>query len=181
MDSNTEKIWAEHSGKLKMFVRSRVKDEDVVKDILQDVFLKVHLKIETLKSDTKTEQWLYQITRNTIIDYFRKAKENVDPEKIQIADEGVEPTNTSRFARCLSFFVSTLPEKYREAITLVELKNISQVELAAKLKISNSGAKSRVQRGKEMLKAKIEECCNVTSDRYGNILSHNPTCTTCGC
>lgn len=66
----TENIWHEYHMKLAAFIRSRVAD-DVVDDLLQDVFIKTHTRIDSLKENTKLESWLYQITRNTVIDYYR--------------------------------------------------------------------------------------------------------------
>ncbi len=64
----------------------------------------------------------------------------------------------------------TLPEKYREAIELTEFKNLSQLDLAHKLDISYSGAKSRVQRARQLLKEKMEEQYKIKMDAYGNVL-----------
>ncbi|MEP6736578.1 MAG: sigma factor-like helix-turn-helix DNA-binding protein, partial [Chryseolinea sp.] len=74
----------------------------------------------------------------------------------------------------------TLPDKYREAIELTELNNLSQTDLADKLKISYSGAKSRVQRARRMLKEKMEEQYQIKMDAYGNaIVCENRTPCNC--
>lgn len=62
--------------------------------------------------------------------------------------------------------ISTLPDKYREALMLSDIKGVSQKEIAEQLNISYSGAKSRVQRGREMLKATYEKCCDISTDVY---------------
>ena len=176
---NTEKIWFDYNKDLKKFILSKVKDKDVSNDILQDVFIKVHLKITELENEDKLKQWIYQITRNTINDYFRKNKLTLDADKIDLPEETTEPKPNRQFAKCLTSFIKNLPKKYKEAITLVELNNISQLQLAEKLQISYSGAKSRVQRGRELLKAHFSDCCDVTTDRYGNVVSHKSNCSTC--
>jgi len=68
----TEDIWEEFGGKLHGFIRARVNDEQNAEDILQDVMVKIHLKSATLNEKDKLTSWLYQITRNTIIDFYRK-------------------------------------------------------------------------------------------------------------
>ena len=73
----TEKIWHEYQSRLAAFIRSKVA-EDVVDDLLQDVFMKIHLRIDSLKDDAKLEGWLYQITRNTITDYYRTKRISED-------------------------------------------------------------------------------------------------------
>lgn len=67
-------------------------------------------------------------------------------------------------------FKKDLDPKYQEALQLVDIEGITQVELASRLGISISGAKSRVQRGREQLKQKLIDCCPVKTDPYGNIL-----------
>ena len=66
--------------------------------------------------------------------------------------------------------LTTLPAKYREALELIELENLSQLDLAKRLNISYSGAKSRVQRARQMLKEKMDESYNIQLDKYGNVL-----------
>ncbi|MEO1451622.1 MAG: sigma factor-like helix-turn-helix DNA-binding protein, partial [Bacteroidota bacterium] len=67
-------------------------------------------------------------------------------------------------------FLKQLPPKYQEALTATALEGVSQKELAEQLGISYSGAKSRVQRGKEKLKSLILACCKTETDRYGNLI-----------
>ncbi|MEM7538202.1 MAG: sigma-70 family RNA polymerase sigma factor [Chloroflexota bacterium] len=66
----TEEIWFDYQNKLSSFIRSRV-DNDAVEDILQDVFVKVYTRLDSLKENAKLESWLYQITRNAVVDYYR--------------------------------------------------------------------------------------------------------------
>jgi RNA polymerase sigma-70 factor, ECF subfamily len=70
----------------------------------------------------------------------------------------------------LEEFKKNLAPKYQEALQLVDIEGISQIELANRLGISVSGAKSRVQRGREQLKQKLVDCCPVKTDQYGNII-----------
>ncbi|HEY9004914.1 MAG TPA: sigma factor [Ohtaekwangia sp.] len=57
---------------LKGFVYKQVKDKALAEDIVHDVFIKVQEKINQLQEPKKAAGWIYQITRNTIIDHFRK-------------------------------------------------------------------------------------------------------------
>jgi RNA polymerase sigma-70 factor (ECF subfamily) len=173
MKTTTETIWLEHNKELNRFVLSKIKDKDISKDILQDVFLKLHSKIDTLKSDEKIKPWLYQITRNTITDYFRKQKFSVDADELDLPMETEAPKTNEQFSACVKPHLNKLPLIYKEAIMKTEFGNYSQLQLAEELNISYSGAKSRVQRAKELLKSYFKQCCNVSTDKYGNILSHD--------
>lgn len=172
MKTRIELVWNEHHKELKRFVLSKINDKDISNDILQDVFLKLHSKIDTLKSDEKLKPWLYQITRNTITDYFRKQKFSVDAEGIDLPAEMEEPKSNEQFAACVQPHLNKLPLIYKEALSKTEFGNYSQLQLAEELNISYSGAKSRVQRAKELLKKYFKECCDISTDKYGNVLNH---------
>jgi RNA polymerase sigma-70 factor (ECF subfamily) len=70
--------------------------------------------------------------------------------------------------------IHSLPGPYREAILLTELEGLSQVELARRLNISVSGAKSRVQRGRQQLKEMLLDCCEFETDRRGRVYGCTP-------
>lgn len=168
---NIEIIWSENNKELKRFILSKIKNKDTGNDILQDVFLKLHSKIDTLKNEEKIKSWLYQITRNTITDHFRKQKFNVDADSIDIPIEAEASKANEQFANCMQPHINKLPSKYKEALTKTEFQNYSQLQLAKELNISYSGAKSRVQRAKELLKQYFMECCDISTDKYGNVLN----------
>jgi RNA polymerase sigma-70 factor, ECF subfamily len=71
----TERVWEEFHAPLQQFIRRRVSDEAEALDILQDVFLRIHQHMDTLKDVRKLEGWIYQITRNTIINAYRSRRQ----------------------------------------------------------------------------------------------------------
>jgi RNA polymerase sigma-70 factor, ECF subfamily len=75
--------------------------------------------------------------------------------------------------------VDSLPDTYREALILTEYEGLTQRELAERLGLSLSGAKSRVQRAREKLKAMLLDCCHFEFDRLGKIIDYQPNCTCC--
>jgi RNA polymerase sigma-70 factor (ECF subfamily) len=169
----TEQIWNDHGTKLERFIRSKVKDENKAQDILQDVFIKIHLQLGTLKDESRLTSWVYQITRNAVQDHFRKQRFFLDPDEFEVTEEK-DNTETGKFLNCMMPFINRLPEKYQQAIILSDLNGLSQLRLAEKLKISYSGAKSRVQRARQLLHSYFTKCCDIKSDKYGNIISHIP-------
>jgi RNA polymerase sigma-70 factor, ECF subfamily len=160
--------WNKTQQKLKAFVFRRVKDKALADDIMQDVFLKVHAKLDQLKDIEKISGWIYQITRNTITDYFRNKSKTISAYDLDWESE--HQMLNDCVSSCLQEMLLTLPEKYREALELTEIKSLSQTELAQQLNISYSGAKSRVQRARLMLKEKMEETYHIKTDSYGNVI-----------
>ncbi len=188
MAYSTEQIWEEFSSALRSFISRRVHNPSQIEDILQDVFVKIHSSIDSLKDYTKIHSWVFHITRNTIIDYYRKQKIKFeDIDTIALEDEGadnninhmIESEPIHKVAAGLKGMINDLPEKYSQALNLVEFGGLSQVELAKRLGISVSGAKSRVQRGRQLLKDSLMKCCHFELDRYGMIINIHPICCCC--
>lgn len=172
---NTEEVWRSFYSPLRNFIIKRVKNDHDADDILQNVFMKIHANLDTLKDDQKLQSWIYQITRNCIIDYFRKEKFQMKtdlPDELPI--DQVEEMNDAvkELSACIRPMIQGLSDKYKQALELTELGDCTQKELSDQLGISISGAKSRVQRGREKLKEILLSCCNFEFDRLGNIINY---------
>ena len=168
-----QELHSELYDKLRAFILRRVQgDESLADDLVQEVFLKMQLHLQQLEDEQKVQAWLFRMARNVVADHFRKVQKRRDSAAAPPVEDEPEPQLTSQLASWLPFAIAALPEKYREAIRLTEIEGYSQKELAARLGISYSGAKSRVQRGRQMLKQVITDCCEVVSDSYGNVLDY---------
>ncbi len=158
---STENIWHEYHNRLRAFLKGRVAG-DAVDDLLQDIFVKIHSQLDSLKENTKLESWLYRITRNTVIDYYRRKRPTANlPGWLEQADSGEDEAPGRELATCLEAMIKALPGKYRRAIQLSEMENKTLREVARLENISLSGAKSRVQRGRVLLKAMLHDCCYI--------------------
>lgn len=159
MENEIQNIWKDLHQELQKFIFFKVKNKQISEDILQDVFLKIQLHVHTLKDSSKLTSWVYQITRNTILDHFRKENNLSSIENIDIP-EADKDIDYLKLSNCINSKISNLPPAYKEALLLTILKDFSQIELADYLGISYSGAKSRVQRGKEKVKTLVLNCEN---------------------
>lgn len=167
-----ERIWHEYHKKLAVFIRSKV-SEDAVDDLLQEVFMKIHSHIDSLKDGAKIESWLYQITRNVITDYHRSRRISEElPEWIEQPQSEEEDIIRKELSSCLVPMINELPAKYRNAIQLSEMENKTQKEVAEHEGISLSGAKSRVQRGRVLLKVMLHDCCQFEINKDNQIVSY---------
>lgn len=149
------------------YVLKRVKEKSVAQDIVHDVFLKVQDKAVQIRDDRKALGWVYKITKNTIIDHFRSQSRVIRETELDWQSENQDLNLCVE--QCLADKLSTLPQKYREAIELADMNGLSQLDLARHLHISYSGAKSRVQRARQMLKEAMEREYNIKLDNYGNV------------
>ncbi len=174
MMTTSEEIWRKYHSDLLVFIRKRVNEKVAAEDILQDVFIRIHSRIETLENRSKLESWLYQITRNAIIDFYRSRKLMEElPEWLAQPQASREEVNRQELSSCLAPMIQQLPEKYRQAVQFSEIEGKTQKEIAEIESISVSGAKSRVQRGRALLKTMLHDCCKIEINAKNQIVDYD--------
>ena len=180
-----KQLWREYSNQLRQFLLSRVDSREDVDDLLQEILIKTYRHLNTIEQPDKLPAWLFQVARNMLIDYYRKARVDTVPyglvEKVMLADGEPEQDEQVRqeLTACIRPFISQLPEIYREAIESVDLQGASQKELAMELGLSHSAVKSRVQRGRRLLKAMFQECCRYELDARGYLVDYEAKQSSC--
>ena len=183
MDTTTEQAWEAFHTPLHQFIRRRVADEAEAEDLLQEVFLKIHQHGESLRDTRRLESWIYQITRNLIVDYYRSRHQtmaSLDATSVLDLPEDLPDDDiVSELLPCVRAIVLALPDQDRQALILTQYQGLTQKELAERLGLSFSGAKSRVQRAREKLKQELLACCHFEVDRRGHILDYQPRCDCC--
>jgi RNA polymerase sigma-70 factor (ECF subfamily) len=182
LQTTTADVWETFHAPLQQFIRRRVSDETAAEDLLQDVFLDIHQHIDTLRDVKKLESWIYQVTRNAIIDYYRSKRATTTleaPEVLYLSEELPDEDIVTELFPSVRAMVLSLPAKDRQALILTEYQGLTQKELAERLGISLSGAKSRVQRARAKLKQQLLACCHFELDRRGHIIDYQPRCVCC--
>jgi RNA polymerase sigma-70 factor (ECF subfamily) len=178
---HTENVWNEFGDGLKSFIFSKVKNDADASDILQDCYLKIHDNIHALNDETRIKAWIYQIARNLIIDYYRNSKR--DPKRSRIlAESAVSASSGKVMDTAINDMIKMMEElspELCEALCLTEIEGMSQKEYSEKTGLSYSGAKSRVQRARVMLKDLLLRCCHYHFDRYGTVYDIQPKCCCC--
>ena len=177
-----DQLWTEYRTALHRFILSRINDPMLAEDIVQDVLVKAYHRLDTLKDQGKILPWLYQITRNAIVDDYRQHRPTEAIDESLLAQEiNFGEEDEKELARCLLPLVNQLPPLYRQAVIWSEIEGLTQKVVAQKQGITLSGAKSRVQRGRHMLKTMLLECCRVELDRRGNLINCEPNkgCADC--
>jgi len=174
MNDKFDKIWHQFHGYLSRFVENRIFDKELKEDCIQEIFIKINNGLSSLRDDSKLESWIFQIARNTIADFNRqKAKQASVPLRDQDKELETEDCKNTEVAEWLIPFIKQLPLKYSEPLMLYEIEGLSQREISEKEKISLSGLKSRIQRGRLKLKAALNACCKFEIDKRGNILDYD--------
>jgi RNA polymerase sigma-70 factor (ECF subfamily) len=184
--NDPHEIWREVHQGLRAFIAKRVADEASVEDLSQEVFVRMQRGLGGLKKESRLVAWIYQIARHAIIDYYRardrKPERPVglasDLETLYPASLPVESSEGSgqlrtELAGCLRPMIERLSDDYRQAVTLVDLEGLAQQEAAARLGLSVSGMKSRVQRGRRQLRDMLEACCVIALDRRRGVAGYD--------
>lgn len=183
MNTEINNIWKEYNSQLLNFILKKVKDSAEAEDILQEVFIKILSKIDTLKESEKLKSWMYQITRNTIADHYRLAQKGNKLTDFQPIEEDFQEDSAMKEAESwIGLYINELPENYRQALILSELKGLSIAEVAENMNISYTNARARINRGRQALKKNLTDCCTFHVDKYGTIIDYYrnpPSCNNC--
>lgn len=169
-----EPPWRPFVAAVRAFVARRVPARDA-DDVAQDVLVRLYTSAASLRDHGAARAWVFGVARRTIADYYRKrARAGVVDEPLGDQDAVGTSPEAPGFARyegehdvheeVLSWLrplVDELPDRDREVLTLVEVEGLKQAEVAARLGISLSGAKSRVQRARVRLGEALARCCEV--------------------
>ena len=114
---DVQKVWEEYGVQLRKFLVSRIPIPEDADDLLQEILVKTHNNLSSLKEPEKFKSWLYQIARNTLIDFYRKQRPNISdqdiPELEAISEENPDPINPvfSELSQCVRPFLKQLPKK----------------------------------------------------------------------
>ena len=142
----------------------------------------MHQRIGGLREAGKLEGWLYQIARNVVVDHYRKQRPSetltddlgAAPDALML-DDGVD------LRPAIRRMINELPAKYRDAIVLTEFRGQSQRDGARELGVSLTAMKSRVRRGRMLLRAMLDDCCRFEFDRRGKVIDAVPRDGGCEC
>ena len=150
--------------------------------------LRIHRNLTRVEDHEHLTRWVYRITRNAIIDEYRRAQRDRASRGVLLEDapeaaagiEDEEPSVLRELAGCMRPLLGRLPPEQRRALELSDLDGWTQADAARLEGVSVSGMKSRVQRGRRRLAALLGRCCELTLDTRGVPMEYNPP-TNCGC
>ena len=137
-------------------VLSYVKDRHIAEDLAQDVFVKVYDHMDTFRQESSYKTWIIRIAVNRAKDFLRSsARKNLSMDHFSHVDSefSVEQTVISKIRdERLWRAVTELPDLYREVIWLYYAKEFSIDEISQVLSLGESAVKTRLFRGRELLK-----------------------------
>ncbi len=173
MNNKFENIWKDFHDRLSAFVEKRIFDKEMKDDCVQEIFIKIYNGLSSLRDDRKLESWIFQIARNTVVDFNRQTtKHAAVPINNQDPEFEIDGNKNEEIAKSIVPFIKQLPLKYSNSLMQYEIEGLSQKEISEKENISLSGTKSRIQRGRLKLLDSLNECCSFEIDKRGNVLDY---------
>lgn len=169
---SVEQAWFEYQQSLSAFIRSKVATSHDAEDILNDVYAALLEKTNTDNQPDHVSSWLYQVTRNKIIDYYR-GKTHFEPLP---EDHALEPSDNhaiKQLSTCLLPMIQALPEKYQQVLMLADIEGKKNKVVADELGLSLSAVKSRILRGRKKLQKSLLQCCTIHYNHSGKVIDYD--------
>jgi RNA polymerase sigma-70 factor (ECF subfamily) len=165
-----------YSGRIRQLALRYVRNPEDADEVLQDVLLKVYQKIEAFRGDSALSSWIYRITFNTAMSRLRSLRasrssapleaswtDRLDgvppnprevPDRSSLADDEVM---RGELRRKLVKELGHLPPIYRVPVLLRDVHGLSTEEASAMLRVKDQTLKSRLHRGRMILRDRLAD------------------------
>ena len=164
-----------------------LRNKEDAEEVTQDVLLKVYRKVGAFRGDAALSSWIYRITFNASMSRLRTAKyqrsQDEDRQSASVDGDGTSAASRADVAdwsdladeqvlraqlrRRVLRAVLALPAIYRAPVVLRDLQGMSTEEASAVLKVKDQTLKSRLHRGRLILRKQL-------SDFAGGLSLHRP-------
>jgi RNA polymerase sigma-70 factor, ECF subfamily len=183
-ESASREQWGRLRADVSRLVGGRLPSRADVEDVVQEVMLRVWKHGADVRDDERFGAWLSRVAFTAAADHMRArqrhplARYEHEPEveaggigEAGRAPGDDEPNVKPLIAAVLHPFIAASPSPYRETLVMSELEGLSYAVIAEKLGLSVSAVKSRVQRGRHILREMLERCCAIGLDARGTPIS----------
>src|SRR5581483_996073 len=176
-----------YSSKIYQLAFRYLRNKEDAEEVAQDVLLKVYRKVGAFRGDAALSSWIYRITFNAAMSRLRTARYQRSQEDERQAaaaehDDATAPTRAdiadwsdladeqvlrSQLRRRVLRAILALPAIYRAPVVLRDIQGMSTEEASAVLKVKDQTLKSRLHRGRLILRKQL-------ADFAGGLTLHRP-------
>lgn len=150
--------------KLERYAKKFLQSREDTKDIVQEVFMKAYVNIKSFDIKRRFSPWIYRIAHNEFVNAVkRRLSERIFPFDLdEILPQPIAAEKTDSEAKrkelreVIDGYLEQLDVKYREPMVLYYIEEFDYKEIAEILQIPISTVGVRLQRGKMLLKKKLE-------------------------
>jgi RNA polymerase sigma-70 factor (ECF subfamily) len=164
-----EQVFREHGPRVYSMARRMLGNDADAEDVTQDVLLRVLNKGNTFRGDSSFPTWLHRVTVNAALAHRRqraRRQEHEQHDPFGLFAEGgghaqpVRPWSVTpdhiledrERARLIEEAIARLPEVYRDVYVLADVEGLPNGEIADMLGLSLSAVKSRLHRGRMLMR-----------------------------
>jgi len=137
-------------------------------DITQEVFIKAYQKLNNLKHYDRFVVWLHSITNNLCKDFIRSRSRRPDREFIEDQEPSVldtpsiESYKDNLVNELIHDALNSLPEIYRQVLSLHYLGGMKDIEIAEFLGMSHTNVRQKLMKARTLLKEEMLVMMNAT-------------------
>ncbi len=160
-----EEVYTRHASMVYALAMRMCGDPSRAQDLTQEVFLKVFRSLGRFRGRSSLKTWIYRVTLNhcrSRLGRRRIETESFEAEDLErrAVDPGRGPESRSLAAdaeRAVQAALCALPGRFREAVILRDLEELSYREIAEILGVRVGTVRSRIARGRDRLRAELEK------------------------
>lgn len=167
-------VWKEYHLSIRRFLHSKISNSEDVDDLLQEIMIKTQKGIESLHSTNKLKPWLFQLAKNSIIDFYRKKSRTPQVEFLDFLTEDKNDHNEVEqdLSQCVLPFIELLDQEDRDLLLAIDINGLSQKDYALQHEIAYSTLKSRLKKARLKLRTSFEDCCEFSFNPQGKIIDY---------
>src|SRR5687768_8765705 len=153
-----------------------MKNREDAEEVTQDVLVKVYRKIDAFRGDSALSSWIYRITFNTAMSRLRRDRleraASRERDRAEAAERQFGEPQPARVAAdwsnlpddemlraqlrdAVTVAIAELPEIYRVPVVLRDIQGLTTEEASSRLHVKDQTLKSRLHRGRLMLREKL--------------------------
>ena len=135
-------------------------NESLAEELLQEAFIKAWRAIGSFKGDSKFGTWMYRLTSNLIISYFRSQKKGVHDSDWLDSVSGPDEVHRVNVQSDLESALRELPERARMVIVLHDIEGYAHHEISDMMGIAVGTSKAQLHRARNLLTEWFNDASN---------------------
>ena len=177
-ESAVQELAERYTPRIFQLALRHMKNREDAEEVTQDVLIKVYRKIGSFRGDSALSSWIYRITFNTAMSRLRNGRlaraADKERERVELAALADDHTRTPRqpadwshmpdeellraqLRHAVTVAIADLPEIYRAPVVLRDIQGLSTEEASSGLHLKDQTLKSRLHRGRLMLRERLRE------------------------
>jgi RNA polymerase sigma-70 factor (ECF subfamily) len=185
LQQNFPGLYSEYYPKIVGYLRRLVGDAEA-EDVAQEAFVKISKSLDGFRGESQLSTWIYRIATNAALDHHRKQSSQRAARTTEIPDEDDITSDESAVLQdnaplhdvslirkdmneCIRGLVEKLPENYRIVLTLGDLEEFTNAEIADILNLSLDTVKIRMHRARRHLKEAMDAACHLYQDERNEL------------